>query len=1225
MKKLHLAFLSFAAAASLQVSAADLKKPDLQDILSFQPFAAEDTVFVYNVGQKMFFGAGEAYGTQGAVTETGLPVVFKRDDKYPGTYAIWAEVPGKTDDQRWSFRQSGDGTVGQGVKTIFTDNTWDRNEARWVVNELGGNKYTITIPESYADYVEGEALGVLLEHESAWATANTVDGITHGLYYDVNVAENADNCTWQFVPNDIIKAYNYKDKLAEKIDEAEKAGIDVSEAVSIYNSKTATLKEEEDAVNKLVQAMVAQASPTNPINMDYYIVNPTFDVDVHGWESTTGKDPQVNHQADQPDGTINGGYSNKVEEGTSIVGHIYQNIEGLPQGVYRAEMAVYVAAIGNNSFENPEQYTYSITQNGTEKNPITQAMKVYEWFAFVGEDGKMQIGFAEDAPITKWIVFDNVKLTYYGNSIDSYKYATEYTQKAIVDNIEEEDDNGQANFTKSYLESVNEIAGNVASASTPDAAIDAYHQITKAGNDLTVSENLYVRMKEEVNNLDIYIRKMGLDMEQFLDELEGIQEEATISNEELQAELDDIRTRMTDFVKLNIEDGNEYPFIANGTFPNASLDGWTLTGTDGCKGGDSGVIEFWNVNGWDLSQKFTGMKPGVWRFEVSATYRCGFGGDGQNAWDAAKGREEGNNRVRTFFSANNESSPVVNMHTVGLPTSEFPQAPEDRLGRLETDWAKTIFQAYDEEGNPVGEPREQWEPSRVNCVDTYLHIPGHEKDYTKSVKGIVGENGELTIRLWNDDYDNNIGQEWSVIQEVHLYYEANNAEAIAPILQRMVDEDAAPLLEKYMYASEKQALVEAYNEAVEALKGTDGEKMMASYNKLEKAIKAAISINSYEQLKKANDELEATRVEYDEVRKTAEPEAVAEAVRIYAEVKSGLENGSYKDEEVANIIAQVKTATFNLKKPKGVASDTAPQDWTFMIVNPEYKEKATGWTIGTGGKTEVESDYNTGMAEIWNNDGEISQTIQRLPVGTYKVNVQAFYRQGAGQGQMNTLLVELANKYGFAEELEPSDYEGVTEKENNAVLFGNESGIAPGYMCFDPAGSEDLAAIFTSAPGFGWLNFENWFGEFVEEFNTDTYGQYWWFPNSLNNAAQRFSNDLYDNEFYVNVVDDSDDDPTDGFGSLTLGARIFNHHDQDWLPFSNWRLEYYGAESAHASEANDYNEKASIEGVTANAEIVSVEFFSIDGKKLAAPQQGLNIMKAKTADGKVIVRKIVKK
>ena len=111
----------------------------------------------------------------------------------------------------------------------------------------------------------------------------------------------------------------------------------------------------------------------------------------------------------------------------------------------------------------------------------------------------------------------------------------------------------------------------------------------------------------------------------------------------------------------------------------------------------------------------------------------------------------------------------------------------------------------------------------------------------------------------------------------------------------------------------------------------------------------------------------------------------------------------------------------------------------------------------------------------------------------------------------------------------------------------------------------------------------------------------------------------------MNVVDDSDDDPTDGLGTLKLGARIFNHHDYDWLPFSNWQLEYYGTESAHASEANDYNEWASIEGVTANSEIVSVEFFSIDGKKLAAPQQGLNILKVKTADGKVIVRKIVKK
>ena len=201
----------------------------------------------------------------------------------------------------------------------------------------------------------------------------------------------------------------------------------------------------------------------------------------------------------------------------------------------------------------------------------------------------------------------------------------------------------------------------------------------------------------------------------------------------------------------------------------------------------------------------------------------------------------------------------------------------------------------------------------------------------------------------------------------------------------------------------------------------------------------------------------------------------------------------------------------------------------------------------------------------------------------------------------------------------------MTEKENNAVLFGNESGVAPGYMCFDPVGNEDAAAVFQTAPGGGWLTQENWFGAYLDESNPDAYGPYWYFPNSLNNAAQRFTNDLYDNEFYVNVVDDSDDNPNDGLGNLKLGARIFDHHDNDWLPFSNWRLEYYGTDSKYASEVNDYNEKASIEGVTANSEIVSVEFFSIDGKKLAAPQKGLNILKVKTADGKVIVRKIVKK
>ena len=122
----------------------------------------------------MFYGAGEAWGTQGTLTPTGLPAFFRADEKFPDTYAIWTEVPGKNDDGRWTFRQPNDGTAGAGVKTVFTDNTWNRNEARWVVKETkkGSKLYTISIPETYGDYVAGEVLGGDSTHTSAWAEAN---------------------------------------------------------------------------------------------------------------------------------------------------------------------------------------------------------------------------------------------------------------------------------------------------------------------------------------------------------------------------------------------------------------------------------------------------------------------------------------------------------------------------------------------------------------------------------------------------------------------------------------------------------------------------------------------------------------------------------------------------------------------------------------------------------------------------------------------------------------------------------------------------------------------------------------------------------------------------------------------------------------------------------------------------------------------------------------------
>ena len=149
------------AAAGAQGYAADLKKPALQDVLKYQEFAPEDTVYIYNVGLQMFYGAGEAWGTQATLTEKGLAAFLKEDTASPGNYRIW------TEGDRWSFRTTTDGKIGSGVKALFTDGDWGRG-SNWVVKETkkGSKRYTISIPEDDANYVKGKVLGGDKYHQS---------------------------------------------------------------------------------------------------------------------------------------------------------------------------------------------------------------------------------------------------------------------------------------------------------------------------------------------------------------------------------------------------------------------------------------------------------------------------------------------------------------------------------------------------------------------------------------------------------------------------------------------------------------------------------------------------------------------------------------------------------------------------------------------------------------------------------------------------------------------------------------------------------------------------------------------------------------------------------------------------------------------------------------------------------------------------------------------------
>ena len=881
-------------------------------------------------------------------------------------------------------------------------------------------------------------------------------------------------------------------------------------------------------------------------------------------------------------------------ENEAVIGNIYQKQKVRP-GVYKFALSVALATLHENDSNNPVQYVYTKTSNGiAQKAAITAIRGRYEVFAFVGEDGDLEFGFDATDAVCNQFLIDNAQLTYYGNSLDAYIFASEEVGKK-ANEVEVEDDYGYPNYTASYKDALDDAIEEAKASEDRASAAAAFSKVVTAYNDFENSVQLYERVKKANEEAEYYDAQMSLDMSEFTDQFKEILDEATGTNEEISKLLDNVEVKEVEYIKENITPGSEFPFLVNNTFKYASTEGWTPSGAmpGVAKGGTNGIIDIYNAPAWGLQQILKGCRDGVWRFEVKCWYRVG-GLD--NAITQYKNTEGKHNtaasEIHTKFSLNGKVATVVPLIAGGIPDAEYQELLTNGvLDSLKT--GRGSEWSWDSKQVPnlkTGLEETRWYPGMGGSAGAMYEIPGHQEDFTASVKWIVDKNGEIDLRIFDDNVTHADGSN-TILKEVHLYYVGNDIKTMKEVLGELIQQ-ADEVLKSQFEKGEREKL-EAAKKAAETAKAkadkTAGlaDEITKAYANLVAALEVT-TLDEYEQLAK---EVAATKELRDDLKDKATDEALAAADELIASVEKKLADGAYTAETALDEIPNLRQAAFNLKKPKGKATDENPQDWTFMITNPKYLEGTTGWTIGNGGKVEVHEESNTGVAEIWNNDGTISQVVKGLPVGTYKVNVQGYYRQGDFNKHANTFKYELAEKYKLteiADSLATLDLDSIGDA---GVLYGNESGVVPVTIIYEPEG--DDISIFQTANG----SEGNWQKITQDVLDPAKYGLTWYFPSGLTAAASRFDIGLYDNYFYAQVVDESDDNPDDGLGNLELGLRTYWHHNGDWIPFTNWRLEYYGTESAHAQEVNNYGATNSVDRVKSNAEVISTEYFSIDGRK----------------------------
>lgn len=189
------------------------------------------------------------------------------------------------------------------------------------------------------------------------------------------------------------------------------------------------------------------------------------------------------------------------------------------------------------------------------------------------------------------------------------------------------------------------------------------------------------------------------------------------------------------------------------------------------------------------------------------------------------------------------------------------------------------------------------------------------------------------------------------------------------------------------------------------------------------------------------------------------------------------------------------------------------------VINPRFdnNDRSTGWSGSAF--TAANPKEN---AEFYSRNYDAYQTITGLPVGKYRVSLDAFYRMGSSY-----------NDYSLYKS-------GNYSSSQNAKLYATSS-IGDYEVSIVPASSAALSeSLGGAAAGVGGNG--GWGGGWG---NRDTY----YIPNNMEAAYYWFEAGYYDNFVECQVGAD---------GKLTIGVRKNTLINEDWTCLDNWKLEFYG-------------------------------------------------------------------
>ena len=1139
-----------------------------------------DTVYVWNVGQQGFIAGGEAWGTQASIAATSSEkwvVITTAED---GVYKLKNAVRSG----KYLFRTYGDQKVGSGVKACFVDGSDGSNT--WAIASLGNNLYSFQMPESAGD-VDATSnpfdatlfLGTQTNHESGWAKdeANGANGVTKGVYFDVPYEGNEAGCQFAFVS---VADYNvWKTKLSLKpvLEEAESRDVDVTAEAAVFNNTSATVEEVEAAIKALTLKISSVVTPDNPQDMSSMITNADFSAgSTSGWTSTTAaqnKAIATNMSADlaaNDEGAFAGNFYENWKS-SPISGHMYQTVKGLPEGVYKVGLSAFVNTFDESNATNQKQYVYAndIKALLTRANPRAYSMVVN----LEGTD-TIQIGLAQDTLLANWMGIDNAKLEYLGNGIESYRYLSKSVLADIEKAIENPDDDQAFAYTQSVYDKAKAAAQEGIDATDKAVSYAAYQKALTGLADLQQNVAAYIKLYNDAADAEQQYYDNYSDQEGLMeasDEGNAMHEAREASTEELLAMIQKIADALRDAKLNSYQVGDDVTnLIENPTFNDESVaPSYTQpqlkTGWVGANVIGAGWITDTRLaEVYDQDCNIHQDLKGLKKGAYRLSIQA-FYRPGNSSAEGYQNYLNGDTLTQAYIYMGKTQQSVKSIYACTFPESITSVSRENHWVNVGGDNVAYVPNTMDEAF------------TAMNGSYDGDQDPAYDNNYRNIVYGVVTENGgSMPIGF---KIENHVSASWVIFRDFRLEYLGNDPVYIKPVLVNKINEANNDYVGKKMAANDKAALTTAIAAGQTALDANDGDAMMTAFTAIADAeANSTTSINAYAQLTASYDSLTA---QYDASDK-ASAETRAAAENLINEVKDMLDNGTIAVADIPAKQEEMKAVRKALMIQPG--SDAEPSKYTNWIQNPTYG-KQDGWVVEkTAGDGTPGIQYNT--MEIWNATADVHQDIEGLPEGVYEVRVQSLFRPVSADEAWNDLLGDSIENYG-----------------ERATIYANWDSIAPSYWCskYDPdtyswttGGYSDMAYAELDANGD------------TIEGTAMTYH----FPNDRQAAEYQFQMNYYPVQSFYTYVGSN--------GLLRLGFKNTAHKVQDWFVVSNWELYYHGKDSQYAGTTG-------IRDIDSNASVNFNEVYTVDGRRVNGLQKGLNIVRGKTADGKIVTKKIVVK